>query len=200
MRKKRPSGKRSITPLHHGLELTSTEVPGAGFLLEVRVPADAPQEYVDAAVAAMRAVPTGLDRAKTKRDEICARLMEHADAGLISGAAIDDLTRLLVLIGEIDKASDEQEESLSKMRDYERFREKSEAGSKRILRNAPAAAKAAAKQGAKALWDERHAGKHPKLRTVEQFATEVMRRWPVLTSSKVICQWSADWTREAREA
>lgn len=56
-----------------------------------------------------------------------------------------------------------------------------------------------AKAGALDLWKERQKGKQPKLRTVEQFATEVMRRWPILTSSKVICGWSAKWTRELRE-
>lgn len=58
--------------------------------------------------------------------------------------------------------------------------------------------KQAAKAHALELWIERHNGKHPKLRTVEQFATEVMHRWPVLTSSKVICGWSAKWTKEAK--
>ncbi len=56
-----------------------------------------------------------------------------------------------------------------------------------------------AKTQALGLWLERHAGAHPRLRTVEQFATEVMHRWPVLTSSKVICGWSAQWTREVSD-
>lgn len=59
--------------------------------------------------------------------------------------------------------------------------------------------KQAAKAGALALWNDRRAGKHPKLRTVEQYALEVMRRWPVLTSAKVICGWSAKWTKDVRE-
>jgi hypothetical protein len=59
--------------------------------------------------------------------------------------------------------------------------------------------KQAAKAGALALWIERREGKHPSLRTVEQFAIEVMRRWPVLQSSKVICGWSAKWTKQARD-
>lgn len=58
--------------------------------------------------------------------------------------------------------------------------------------------KAAAKAGALELWKERNAGKHPKLRTVEQFATEAMRRWPVLTSAKVICGWSAQWAKAVK--
>ena len=56
----------------------------------------------------------------------------------------------------------------------------------------------AAKAEAFKLWQERHAGKHPKLGTNEQFATECMRRWPVLTSSKVICGWCTAWTKEAK--
>lgn len=60
--------------------------------------------------------------------------------------------------------------------------------------------KQAAKAGALELWKERHAGKHPKLRTVEQFAIEVMRRWPdELQSAKVICGWSAAWTKAVKE-
>lgn len=59
--------------------------------------------------------------------------------------------------------------------------------------------KQAAKAGALELWKERHTGKHPRLRTVEQYATEVMRRWPVLESAKVICGWSANWTKTMKE-
>jgi len=58
--------------------------------------------------------------------------------------------------------------------------------------------KQAARVEAKKLWQERHAGKHPKLRTNEQFATECMRRWPVLTSAKVICGWCTVWAKEAK--
>ncbi len=59
--------------------------------------------------------------------------------------------------------------------------------------------KAAAKRDALALWIERHEGKQPGLRTVEQFAMEVMRRCPVLESSVTICRWSAKWTKQVRE-
>ena len=63
------------------------------------------------------------------------------------------------------------------------------------LRNDPVQA---AKTEATKLWQERRAGQHPRLRTNEQFATEVMRRWPVLTSSKVVCGWCTDWEKEAK--
>lgn len=70
----------------------------------------------------------------------------------------------------------------------------------RMAAKAKAAAdpKAAAKAGALALWIERHGGKRPNLRTVEQFATEVMRLWPVLTSVDTIRKWSAGWTKQAK--
>ena len=71
-------------------------------------------------------------------------------------------------------------------------------GDGKIAKNPTAKQKAEAKAGALALWKERQAGRHPKLRTVEQFATEVMRRWPVLSSAKVICGWSARWTKEVK--
>lgn len=58
--------------------------------------------------------------------------------------------------------------------------------------------KQAAKAGALELWKERNAGKHPKLRRVQDFATEVMRRWPALTNAKTIEGWSAQWTKEVR--
>ncbi|WP_139351631.1 hypothetical protein [Rhodanobacter sp. C06] len=58
----------------------------------------------------------------------------------------------------------------------------------------------AAKAMAYKLWQERHAGKHPKLRTNEQFAMECMHRWPVLTSAKVICGWCTEWNKEAKKS
>lgn len=58
--------------------------------------------------------------------------------------------------------------------------------------------KQAAKAEVKELWKERRAGKHLKLRTNEQFAMECMRRWPTLTSLKVILGWCTTWNKEAR--
>lgn len=72
-------------------------------------------------------------------------------------------------------------------------------GRGKIAKNPEAAAKAAAKAAALELWKERHAGKHPKLGTVNQYATEVMRLWPILQSSKVICDWSAKWTKQVKD-
>lgn len=51
----------------------------------------------------------------------------------------------------------------------------------------------AAKAGSFKLWQERRAGRHPGLRTNEQFASECMRRWPALTNAKVILGWCTDW-------
>lgn len=60
------------------------------------------------------------------------------------------------------------------------------------------------KQGAKVevrkFWDEWKQGRHKRIRTVEQFATETLRKWPVLTSANVIRRWSAQWTKETRPA
>lgn len=58
--------------------------------------------------------------------------------------------------------------------------------------------KQAAKTAAKELWLERRAGRHPKLATNEDFAREVMHRWPILTSAKVILGWCTRWERQAR--
>lgn len=58
--------------------------------------------------------------------------------------------------------------------------------------------KQTAKNEAHIFWIEWQAARHPKLRTVEQFAGKVMRRWPVLQSTKVICGWSAEWSKETR--
>jgi hypothetical protein len=56
-----------------------------------------------------------------------------------------------------------------------------------------------AKAEARKLWNERHAGKHPKLRTNEQFAIECMHRWPEeLTSAKVILGWCTEWNKAAK--
>lgn len=58
--------------------------------------------------------------------------------------------------------------------------------------------KQAAKESALQLWKERHQGKQPKLRTVEQFAVEVMRRNPVLQCSGTIEAWSAKWSKQVK--
>lgn len=79
-----------------------------------------------------------------------------------------------------------------------RSRNAAKGGNGKLSKNATAKAKADAKAEALKLWLERHAGKHPKLGTVEQFAIEVMRRWRILESSKVICGWSAKWAKQVR--
>lgn len=54
-----------------------------------------------------------------------------------------------------------------------------------------------AKTKAKVLWEEREAGKHPGLRTEDQFAIEACRRWPELTSIGTVKKWSTAWRKEA---
>ncbi|HKR77506.1 MAG TPA: hypothetical protein VJR95_12670 [Rhodanobacter sp.] len=60
--------------------------------------------------------------------------------------------------------------------------------------------KTQAKAEAFKLWQERHAGKHPELRTNEQFATECRRLWPALESPKVILGWCTEWNKAAKKA
>jgi hypothetical protein len=59
--------------------------------------------------------------------------------------------------------------------------------------------KQAAKAAARELWQQWKLGSLPKIRTTEQYAVEVMRRWPVLKSAKNICEWSAAWNKEAAD-
>lgn len=58
--------------------------------------------------------------------------------------------------------------------------------------------KQAAKVSVHEFWREWKKGKHRKIKTVEQFAIEAMRRWPILKSPKVIGRWSATWSKEAK--
>lgn len=76
--------------------------------------------------------------------------------------------------------------------------ERRSGGLARLVKDPTASAKQAAKQAAHKLWIERNEGLHPNLRTVEQFAIEVMRCWPILTSAKVICGWSSNWTKQVK--
>ena len=58
--------------------------------------------------------------------------------------------------------------------------------------------KGAAKAEVKKLWLARHEGRHPNLRTNEQFATEAARRWPILSNLKVITGWCTEWNKEVK--
>lgn len=109
----------------------------------------------------------------------------YADAPFV---AIEAIARAAMLFGVVagDKLSEKDRFALMN---------KARAGAAAKLKNDP---KQRAKAAALRLWQERHAGKHPHLRTNEQFAMEVLRRYPVLTSSSVICGWCAMWTREAK--
>jgi hypothetical protein len=71
------------------------------------------------------------------------------------------------------------------------------AGGDAKARNNPA--KAESITASKILWQEREDGKHPKLRTEEQFALEVMRRWPLLSSISATKGRSTKWREEARK-
>lgn len=79
---------------------------------------------------------------------------------------------------------------------YSSISQVARAGGNAKRNNSP---KQKAKEGALELWKQRDDGKHPNLGTVAQFATEVMRRWPILENSKVIEGWSAKWSKDVRE-
>lgn len=89
-------------------------------------------------------------------------------------------------------AGGEYAEAAAKLNEQRRFRQLG--ASRKKARDPKQAAKAAALE----LWKERHAGERPDLRTVEQFAIEVMRMYPILESAKTIAGWSAKWTKQAR--
>ena len=57
-----------------------------------------------------------------------------------------------------------------------------------------------AKAEAKKLWQERREGKHPSLRTNDQFSIEVLRRWPVITSLGSVKNWCTEWNREVKKS
>jgi hypothetical protein len=73
-------------------------------------------------------------------------------------------------------------------------------GVNKQTQNATAMQKAKAIQESREMWAEREAGKHPKLRTEDQFAMEVARRWPAIASISSIKKRSAEWRKEKKRA
>jgi hypothetical protein len=75
-----------------------------------------------------------------------------------------------------------------------------------LTENARKAARAAlknnpiqrAKEEVKWFWWEYSTRKYPKMRTNEQFAIEVLRRWPELTSLRVVLTWCTEWKKEVK--
>ena len=57
--------------------------------------------------------------------------------------------------------------------------------------------KQSARAAVKTLWLERRAGKHPRLRTNEQFAIEAVRRWNILKNGTVL-KWCTAWEKEMK--
>lgn len=144
-----------------------------------------------------------IERRHARIESLVGPIKEHIAAGRLAGVVADDVTALMAGFAEILAESIESGRSevvrAAKGVDLEHSDLRRRGPEARLVKNKLIAAKAAAKVGALELWKERNAGEHPKLRTVEQFATEVMRRWPVLTSAKVICGWSARWTKEVKD-
>lgn len=60
-------------------------------------------------------------------------------------------------------------------------------------------AKAAAIDESRKLWLERENGRHSKLRTEDQFAMEVARRWPIIASISAIKKRSTEWRKELKQ-
>ena len=120
-------------------------------------------------------------------------LMETRKTSRARGEAFDKLTDVAQHLDSRAKAM----QSVARDSIHKEFvqTEARRKGAIRKLANDP---KQVAKARALELWNERRAGKHPNLRTVEQYATEVMRRCRVLESSKVICGWSAKWTKQVK--
>lgn len=149
-----------------------------------------------------RRIERATARAMTQDKALLARRYAEAIARL---AALEKLTRTLRLSHDVATCSADYHEKMARLTQecvdrlamelIEKHRVRQRVARDRLHKDP----KQAAKGGALVLWNERRAGKHPKLRTVEQFAMEVMRRWPVLKSSKVICGWSAKWTKDVRE-
>jgi hypothetical protein len=145
---------------------------------------------------ALNALPDELDEARKTMNALAERIECQLSAGQQVVSA--DILALVSAARDVERLFQREASSAEAARRFENWEKKSGFGRDRTKKDSVAAAKAEAKLGAKNLWEERRSGKHPKLRTVEQFATEVMKRWPVLESAKVICQWSADWTKEAK--
>jgi len=94
-----------------------------------------------------------------------------------------------------DKKFDASDEILQRLRPKKFAEERARTAGLAKLAKDP---KQKAKAEVEKLWLERHCGKHKKLRTNEQFAAECLRRWPVLTSSKVICGWCTTLTASVK--
>jgi hypothetical protein len=113
-----------------------------------------------------------------------SRMLAHGDVNRVA-LGLQDNERALQAAGIISKLGAQTHKA----------RDDRKKGAARKLAKDP---KQAAKKEATKLWQERYDGKHPKLGTNEQFATECMRRWPVLKSAKVILGWCTKWTKAAK--
>ena len=77
------------------------------------------------------------------------------------------------------------------------------AGQQKKEKNPTAKAKYAVRQKAFELWEKREHGRlqpehRTALRTEEQFAMEVVRLWPDLTTIGTVRKWSTEWRKQAR--
>lgn len=142
------------------------------------------------------------DKRVCELESTLAEVVGHLKDGSIAGEAALAVKRLISwLAADVSqRLKDKRDEFFSaaaavKEMDTDARRK---GGKQKLIKNPDAKAKADAKAGALELWKEWQHAKHPNLRRVQDFATEVMRRWPILTSAKVIEGWSAKWTKQAK--
>jgi hypothetical protein len=133
---------------------------------------------------------------------IVREVFEHIENGNISGDAAQAVERLFAwLKADWERRSTQKRDELfmaaAAVREIDTDARR-RGGRQKLLKNPDAKAKADAKAAALELWKEWQHAKHPNLRRVQDFATEVMRRWPILTNAKVIEGWSAKWTKQTK--
>ncbi|MGH8115559.1 MAG: hypothetical protein ACREPS_10985, partial [Rhodanobacteraceae bacterium] len=127
--------------------------------------------FEDRALA--RKVPTVADLMGTPD----VRVVKHRWRDFIDGTAPGLYPGGLVVVGTVDVPPKSTTSAHKRAR---------HAANARYARETP---KTRAKGAAHALFLERHEGKHPKLRTNEDFATECVKRWPELKQSTLTRKW-----------
>ncbi|MFP7721408.1 hypothetical protein [Lysobacter sp. A3-1-A15] len=172
------------------LEATQGKVVAATSLGQARLSVVAIAEKVAAGEAS--------NPISTAGSELHARLQAEPISAELESALVKFVTAMSDRMRRQQSVIDHLMTLIPEAVTFSRHEEARSRGSQKHVKNPEAAAKAAAKHEAKAFWLEREQGQHPKLRTEEQFAMEVIRRWPVLTSIGNVKAWSTAWRKEAR--
>jgi hypothetical protein len=132
---------------------------------------------------------TALEQANARTKAMLATI-EREEVDALAAYCLTTFPLALRIMSEIDRLRSETAESKSNNEKMLRT-----IGALKRWSNDPIQV---AKTEAFKLWTERRAGKHPRLRTNEQFAIECMRRWPALRSAAVITGWCTAWTKAAK--